>query len=142
MNNIITNKTETVTSMEVSDMIGKEHAKLLRDIRRYIKQLGEAKIGFTDFFQESCYTDTKSEIRPCFNITRKGCEFIAHKLTGTKGTVFTARYVNKFHELEENNISNSLINTLNTMVQTIFDMKDSFENRLSQVESQLFTLLQ
>lgn len=36
MNSIITNKIETVTSMEVANMIGKEHFKLLRDIRRYI----------------------------------------------------------------------------------------------------------
>ena len=36
---------------------------------------------------------------PC--ITKKGCEFIAHKLTGTKGTIFTARYINRFHEMQE-----------------------------------------
>lgn len=37
---------------------------------------------------------------PCYRITKKGCEFIAHKLTGTKGTEFTARYINKFHQME------------------------------------------
>ena len=37
---------------------------------------------------------------PCYRITKKGCEFIAHKLTGVKGTEFTARYVNRFHEME------------------------------------------
>ena len=30
---------------------------------------------------------------PCYRITKKGCEFIANKLTGTKGTESTARYV-------------------------------------------------
>ena len=56
-NNLITtnNATETIISMEVAMMIDKEHNKLLRDIHRYIKQLGEAKIGFSDFFQESTY---------------------------------------------------------------------------------------
>lgn len=38
---------------------------------------------------------------PCFMVTKKGCEFIAHKLTGQKGTEFTARYINRFHEMEE-----------------------------------------
>lgn len=33
-------------------------------------------------------------------VTKKGCEFIAHKLTGQKGTEFTARYINRFHEME------------------------------------------
>lgn len=32
---------------------------------------------------------------------KKGCEFIAHKLTGIKGTEFTARYINRFHDMEE-----------------------------------------
>ena len=56
-NNLITtnNTQETIVSMEVAIMVGKEHSKLLRDIHRYIKQLGEAKIGFSDFFQESTY---------------------------------------------------------------------------------------
>lgn len=31
--------TTTITSMEVSQMVGKEHGKLLRDIRNYISQL-------------------------------------------------------------------------------------------------------
>lgn len=38
---------------------------------------------------------------PCYQITKKGCEFIAHKLTGTKGTIFTARYINRFHEMQD-----------------------------------------
>ncbi len=42
-----------------------------------------------------------NQIRPCYRITKKGCEFIAHKLTGTKGTIFTARYINRFHEMED-----------------------------------------
>ena len=41
----------TITSMEAAEWCGKEHSKLLRDIRNYISQLGEAKIGFSDFFQ-------------------------------------------------------------------------------------------
>ncbi|MDD4376514.1 MAG: Rha family transcriptional regulator, partial [Clostridia bacterium] len=39
--------------------------------------------------------------RPCYNVTKKGCEFIAHKLTGVKGAAFTARYINKFHDMED-----------------------------------------
>lgn len=39
--------------------------------------------------------------RPCFNVTKKGCEFIAHKLTGIKETIFTAKYINRFHDMEK-----------------------------------------
>lgn len=90
---------QRLDSREVAEMIGKEHNKLMRDIRTYIEQLGESKIGHTDFFIESkCLTAQNKEI-PCYLVTKKGCEFIAHKLTGTKGTEFTARYINRFHEI-------------------------------------------
>lgn len=91
---------QTLMSMEVAEMVEKEHSKLLRDIHRYEKQFGEAKIGFTDFFKESTYKTNQNKELPCYRITKKGCEFIAHKLTGTKGTIFTARYINRFHEME------------------------------------------
>lgn len=41
---------KTISSVEVAEMVGKEHSKLLRDIRNYIEQLAEAKIGSGDFF--------------------------------------------------------------------------------------------
>lgn len=53
-----------------------------------------------DFFAESSYTDNTGRTLPCYGIAKKGCEFIAHKLTGQKGTEFTARYINRFHEME------------------------------------------
>ena len=90
----------TITSMEAAEWCGKVHSKLLRDIRNYAKQLAEAKIGLGDFFQESTYQDSNNQTRPCFLVTKKGCEFIAHKMTGQKGTEFTARYINRFHEME------------------------------------------
>ncbi len=91
---------QTLGSHEVAEIVEKEHHNVLKDIRRYIGQFTEAKIGFNDFFYESTYIDAKGETRPCYRITRKGCEFIAHKLTGVKGTIFTARYINRFHEME------------------------------------------
>lgn len=51
---------------------------------------------------KSSYTvDGQSRRYPCYLVTKKGCEFIAHKLTGTKGTLFTATYINRFHEMED-----------------------------------------
>lgn len=90
-----------IDSREVAEMVGKEHNKLLRDIREYKSQLDESKIGHTDFFTESQYIDKSNRKKPCYLVTKKGCEFIAHKLTGIKGTEFTARYIEKFHEMED-----------------------------------------
>lgn len=90
-----------IDSREVAEMVGKEHNKLLRDIRVYITQLDASKVGHTDFFTESQYTDKSNRQKPCYLVTKKGCEFIAHKLTGVKGTEFTAKYINRFHEMED-----------------------------------------
>lgn len=121
MNNLaLLEKEQTISSLEVAEMIGKEHKNLLADIRGYIKELGELKIQLTnsieieptDFFQESTYKTGQNKTLPCFKVTRKGCEFVAHKLTGIKGTEFTAKYINRFHDMEDyikQNNSESLI---------------------------------
>lgn len=72
-------------------------------------------------------------------MTRKGCEFIANKLTGQKGTEFTARYVNKFHELEEHNTTNSFIEALNTiskLMENVCNTQINIDNRLSKLDEQ------
>ena len=91
---------QKLDSREVAEMVGKAHNKLMRDIRDYIDQLGQSKIGHTDFFTESTYTTSQNKVLPCYLITKEGCEFIAHKLTGVKGTEFTAKYIKRFHEME------------------------------------------
>lgn len=92
---------DKITSLEVADMVGKEHKELLRDIRRYCEQLGQSKIAQSDFFTESIYRNSQNKEQPCYLVTKKGCEFIANKLTGVKGTAFTAKYINRFHEMED-----------------------------------------
>ena len=94
----------TLDSREVAEMVEKEHKNLLRDIAGYVENMrcsNELKFEPVDFFIESTYIDAKGETRPCFLITRKGCEFIANKLTGQKGTLFTAAYITRFHEIEQ-----------------------------------------
>lgn len=92
---------KTLTSVEVAEMVGKSHNDLMKDIRRYTSQFNEGNISHVEFFTENTYLDKKGQERPCYLVTKKGCEFIAHKLTGVKGTEFTAKYINRFHELEE-----------------------------------------
>ncbi len=92
---------KTITSVEVAEMVGKQHKNLMRDVRSYVKELGELKIEPTDFFIENTYKTEQNKTLPRYDVTKKGCEFIAHKLTGVKGTEFTAKYINRFHEMED-----------------------------------------
>ncbi|MFL2133052.1 phage antirepressor KilAC domain-containing protein [Desemzia sp. FAM 23990] len=90
----------TIDSREVAKMVGKEHSKLLRDIRNYADYLAEAKIGLGDFFLESSYYDANNQPRLCYLLTKQGCQMVANKLTGKKGVIFTALYVQRFNEME------------------------------------------
>ena len=92
-----------IDSREVAEVIGKRHHDLLRDIRTYIaymQKINASNIAYVDFFLESAYFDGKGESRPCYLLSKMGCEMVANKLTGEKGVLFTAAYVTRFNELE------------------------------------------
>lgn len=96
------NNQEAMDSRDVAKMIGKRHTDLIRDIRRYISVLEpDAKLRPAEFFIESTYLDQNKQERPCYLLTKQGCEFVANKLTGKKGTIFTATYVGLFNEYQK-----------------------------------------
>lgn len=115
MNNlIIRNHITYFDSRQVAKMIDKRHDHLIRDIEKYIKVLTNPKLGTLkhknsinpkldalNFFVKSSYKDSKGEKRTCYLISKIGCEFIANKMTGDKGILFTAIYVKQFNEMEQ-----------------------------------------
>jgi hypothetical protein len=54
----------------------------------------------SEFFIESKYKDKSGKESLCYLLTKKGCDMVAHKMTGEKGVLFTATYVTKFEEME------------------------------------------
>ena len=54
-----------------------------------------------DFFIEDSYTAGTGKNYRCYQVTKMGCDFIAHKLNGVKGTAFTATYVKRFYEMKQ-----------------------------------------
>lgn len=97
---------QTITTVEIAKMMETSHADILKklegrkDRKGYIQILNEGQMSVVDFFEKSTYKDAKGEERPCYRVTKKGCEFLANKFTGEKGVIFTARYINRFHEME------------------------------------------
>lgn len=89
-------------SLEVAKMIGKAHDKLLRDIRGYIEVISHSpKLESEKFFIESEYFNSRNQKQPCYLLTKQGCEMVANKMTGEKGILFTATYVQAFNQMEE-----------------------------------------
>ena len=96
------NSQEVMDSRDVAKMISKTHAHLMRDIDRYINDMEhDPKLDSAQFFLESSYIDPNKRERPCYLLTKQGCEFVANKLTGKKGTIFTATYVGLFNEYQK-----------------------------------------
>ncbi|MGH2319351.1 Rha family transcriptional regulator [Planococcus sp. SE5232] len=86
-------------SREVANMTGKEHKELMRSIRHYSGILTSANMRSSEFFIPHYYEDAKKEQRPCFLLTKKGCDMVANKMTGERGILFTAEYVTRFDEM-------------------------------------------
>ena len=89
-------------SRDVAEMVGKQHAHLMRDIHGYINDLEEnPNLDSRQFFIESTYTTKQNKIMPCYLLTKQGCEFVANKMTGKKGNQFTAQYVGLFNSMKQ-----------------------------------------
>lgn len=89
-------------SREVSEMTGKQHKNLLRDIQGYIKVIEDSsKLSSQEFFIESTYKNSQNKTQPCYLLTKQGCEMVANKMTGEKGILFTAEYVQAFNKMEQ-----------------------------------------
>jgi phage regulatory protein, rha family len=60
----------TLTSLEVAEITGKEHKNILADIRDEIIKLGEERGRL--IFQQSCYTNLQNKQQPMFLLNYKG----------------------------------------------------------------------
>lgn len=98
---------QTLDSREVAEMLETEHWKLLRKLEGNKKSKGIVTIladnnfVVSDFFIPSMYKDSSGKENKCYKVTKKGCEFLANKFNGEKGVLFTARYINRFHEMQD-----------------------------------------
>lgn len=95
------NNVEVVDSRDVAEMVGRNHNELLKSIRTYQQYLSEGNFPHGSFFIENTYIDSNNQERPCYLITKKGCDMIANKMTGKKGVLFTAAYVTAFEKMSE-----------------------------------------
>ena len=102
MNNELTTSTKenTISSREVAEMIGLEHKHMLEKIDRLNSNILAAEISATKFWIPSTFENRGKHYRE-YQVTKKGCELIAHKTEGQKGVLFTVRYMDKFEEMEK-----------------------------------------
>ena len=95
-------KDNTISSREVAVMMDYNHKDILRKIDNLNKELGVAQISSTQYWIESTYVHEQNKMTYReYQVTKKGCELIAHKTEGQKGVLFTVRYMDRFEEMEK-----------------------------------------
>ena len=134
---------QTITSLEIAEMMGVPHADILKkmegrkDRKGYIQIISEGQMSVADYFQESTYIDVQGKSRKCYKVTKMGCDFLANKFTGEKGVIFTAKYVKRFAEMQ-NAIQENLLDGVSDELKAII-MHDKrmtvFEGRIENLEN-------
>ena len=87
---------EIVTSLEIAEIIGKEHKNILRDIRDEIKQIGDEKARLN--FELIKYKDKSNREQPMYNITKVG----ALQLAARYDAVVRYNLIQRVMELSKN----------------------------------------
>lgn len=100
------NQLATIDSREVAEMLGKEHSYVLEMIQGREGKLGiipvleNANLAVSNYFIPSTYRSGTREYK-CYLVTKMGCELLGNKQQGEKGILFTAKYVERFNQMEQ-----------------------------------------
>lgn len=102
-----------IDSREVAEMMGKTHSEIIQYLEGLNYKDGRVKITgiiptleqsgdlqVANYFIESSYND-RGRIKKCYLCTKMGCELLGNKQQGIKGILFTAKYVERFNQMEE-----------------------------------------
>lgn len=94
----IIDSVETMTSLQISELTGKDHDKVCRDIKVLLGHgVSSANFG------ESEYTSDRGRTYKCYNLTKKGCLILASGYDA----VLREKIINRWEELEiEASLSN------------------------------------
>lgn len=86
------------SSLRIAEVFGKDHAKVLRDIRNILAQVpesfGEANFGLAE------YLDAQGKPRPAYDLSRDGFALLAMGFTGPEALAFKLAYIERFNAME------------------------------------------
>lgn len=126
-----------IESRMVAEMIEMRHSHLLEKIKGYEDVLANRKLGSLDLFIPSTYKDAQNKERPCYLLTKQGCEMVANKLTGEKGVLFTAEYVQAFNEMEKRVRLGELSDNPMKVLELMFSAQKNIDKKVDEVNEDL-----
>lgn len=81
----------TMSSLQIAEVTGKQHAHIMRDIRALLEQgVGQSNFGL------SSYINSQNKIQPCYSLTIKGCLILASGYNA----LLREKIINRWEELE------------------------------------------
>jgi Rha family phage regulatory protein len=101
MKTIELNTQQTMTSLEIAELTGKQHKNVMQAIRN-MEPAWEKVNGLK--FQLVEYKDAKGELRPCYQLTKTECLYIATKFNDEA----RAKLVLRWQELEKAEVSRKM----------------------------------
>lgn len=132
-----------ISSLEVAEMVGRRHDQVLRDIKTIIEHFGDDHKSVGNYFVEETYQDNLNRTKPCYLLTKKGCELYGTRMTGEKGTQFAVKYIDRFNEMEQqaqNVVPLSKDQALVTVLRTTADLVEdtqAIKNEQHEIRKEL-----
>lgn len=129
MNEII--KKETMTSLEIAEVTGKEHKHVMRDIRVLLEQgVSRSNFGLSSYKQAQPNGGTKDV--PCYVLTKKGCLILASGYDA----LLREKIINRWEELEAKELSTVKIpTTFAEALRLAADQAEKIEAQQKQLEA-------
>ena len=88
---MLTGHKESMTSLEIAELTGKQHQHVMRDVRALLDQgVDASNFGLTS------YTDKSNRQSPCYMLTKKGCLILASGYDA----LLREKIINRWEELE------------------------------------------
>ncbi|WP_375685740.1 phage antirepressor KilAC domain-containing protein [Bartonella sp. TT110JLCBS] len=123
--------TQTMSSIEIAEVCGKQHKNVMRDIKQIFNEL---KFEPVDFI--GTYIDAKGESRPCYNLPKRECLI----LVSGYSTALRAKIIDRWQELERQvatpqvDLANALENPL-TIKQLLLESINQLEDLRNEVST-------
>ena len=90
-------ETSIATSLDIAETFGKEHKRVLQDIREL-----ECSEDFRQHnFVQSSYVNSQNKKQPMYYVTRDGFTLLAMGYTGEKAMKFKEGYIRQFNAMEK-----------------------------------------
>ena len=94
----VTNGTPTTTTLDIAEVYGKQHAKVLAIVRQRMSEAGEWGVAN---FSETPYTNPQNgQTYTVIRMTEKGFHFVVGKFTGAKAVRHQIAYADEFQRMK------------------------------------------